>query len=244
MRYQQISFVFLLVALQSLCIEAFTSPTFGLGAVLFRPKNVVVVPNYGEDEELVNAAKFFTNAFWVGKVGGAKELSDRQIKSLGNSQIAEFRRRYGGSRINKQDRRAELVVCKNDVSGEIYGCAGIEVSNISTPNGKGTQFAGPLMSNLAVGKKFRRKGLAEDLVTAAEELALKEWGYDECYLYVEKRNSPALKLYKKLGYKVQWEDDTATTLVPTDAGNIVSKPTIIICMKKVLSKGLFGRFFG
>lgn len=235
----------MLLALNSHCIQAFSTPVLGLGAILFRPKNMVVLPNQGDDGELVEAAKFFTDAFWAGKAGGAKELSPKQIKSLGNSQIAEFRKRYGGKLLNKkQDRRAELVVCKNDASGDIYGCAGIEVSDISTPNGKSTRFAGPLMSNLAVGKKFRRKGIAEDLVKATEELALKEWGFDECYLYVEKRNAPALKLYKKLGYKVQWEDDTATTLIPTVKGTVVSKPTVIICMRKVLGKGIFGRFFG
>jgi RimJ/RimL family protein N-acetyltransferase len=216
----------------------------GLGAVFFRPNNPVVSPNEGDDKELVDAAKFFTDAFWTSKAGGAKELSSKQIQSLGNSQIAEFRKRYGGKMMKKQDRRAELVVCKNNGSGEIYGCAGIEVSNISTPNGKSTKYAGPLMSNLAVGKKFRRKGIAEDLVKATEDLAYKQWGYDECYLYVEKKNAPALKLYKKLGYRVQWEDDTATTIVPTQRGTVVSKPTVIICMKKVLGKGVFGRFFG
>lgn len=242
-----ISFL-LFVALQLECIQAFTTfstPIMGLGAILFRPKNLVVNPNLGEDNELVDAAKCFTDAFWAGKAGGAKELSPKQLKSLGNSQIAEFRKRYGSKLRNKaQDRRAELVVCKNDQSGDIYGCAGIEVSSISTPNGKRTKFAGPLMSNLAVGRKYRRKGIAEDLVKATEELALKEWGYDECYLFVEKKNAPALKLYKKLGYKVQWEDDTATTLVPTQKGSVVSKPTVILCMKKVLGKGVFGRFFG
>jgi len=146
--------------------------------------------------------------------------------------------------VGKQDRRCELVVCKNAESGDIYGCAGIEVSNISTPNGKRVQFAAPLMSNLAVGRAYRRKGIAEDLVKAAEDLALKEWGYKECYLYVEKRNAAALKLYRKLGYRAQWEDDTATTLVPTIKGNVVTKPTVIICMKKVLGAGFFGRFFG
>lgn len=142
-----------------------------------------------------------------------------------------------------QDRRAELIVCKNSMTEEIYGCAGIEVSEIKTPNGRSVQFKAPLMSNLAVGRKVRRKGIAEDLVQATEDLALKEWGYTECYLYVEKLNKPALKLYQKLGYKVQWEDDTATTLLPTSRGSVVSAPTVILCMKKVLGGGIFGNLF-
>lgn len=102
----------------------------------------------------------------------------------------------------------------------------------------------PLMSNLAISKKYRRKGLAEDLVKAAESVARREWGYDECYLYVEKRNGPAIKLYKKLGYATLWEDDTATTLLPTEDGRVVNGKTTIVCMKKRLGGGLLGSLFG
>jgi ribosomal protein S18 acetylase RimI-like enzyme len=229
-------------------VQPFTPPSMGLGAIFFRPKNIIVSPNKGDDTELVEAAKFFTGSFWAGKVGGAKELSPRQLKSLSNSQIAEFRKRYGGSfmttRNKPQDRRAELIVCKNSMTEDIYGCAGIEVSEIKTPNGRSAQFKAPLMSNLAVGRNVRRKGIAEDLVQATEDLALKEWGYTECYLFVEKMNKPALKLYQKLGYKIQWEDDTATTLLPTVKGTVVSAPTIILCMKKRLGGGIFGNLFG
>jgi len=98
------------------------------------------------------------------------------------------------------------------------------------------------MSNLAIGRRYRRKGLAEDLVASAEAIARKEWGYDECYLYVEKRNAPAVKLYKKLGYKVLWEDDTATTLLPTEDGKVKNGQTTIVCMKKKIGGGLFGFF--
>ena len=76
--------------------------------------------------------------------------------------------------------------------------------------------------------------LAEDLVQAAETLARKEWGYDEVYLYVEKRNKPAVKLYKKLGYRTVWEDDKAKTLIPTESGQLKTAPTVIVCMKKRL----------
>ena len=42
-----------------------------------------------------------------------------------------------------------------------------------------------------------------------------------------KRNIPAIKLYKKLGYKHIWEDDSATILLPTKNGAIANgKATI------------------
>jgi ribosomal protein S18 acetylase RimI-like enzyme len=226
--------------------EAFSTtpiapPILGIGSFLFRPRNLVVQQNQGDDTQLVDAANFFTLAFWAGKVGGTKELNPRQIKSLTASQTSEFRKRYG-LRVGP-DRRSELLVCYNgNKSNEIMGCAGIEVSKIQTPNGKSQPNLAPLMSNLAVGKQFRRKGVAEKLVIAAEELAKKQWGYDECFLYVEKRNTPALKLYKKLGYKQLWEDDTATTLTPKLDGSVVTAPTTIVCMKKDLGNGLAAWF--
>jgi hypothetical protein len=118
MKVVNISLLLILV-LETQCIQAFSPPAMGIGAILFRPKNLIVSPNEGDDKELVEAGKFFTNAFWSGKLGGAEELSEKQIKSLGNSQIAEFRRRYGGKMMKMQDRRAELVVCKNNKSSEI-----------------------------------------------------------------------------------------------------------------------------
>lgn len=216
----------------------------GLGALLLKPSNTIVNSD-GDDNTLVSAAKCFTDAFWNGKTGGVKQLSPRQSTTLTKQQITEFRRRYGSTTVGKNsDKRAELVVCQKKSSGEVMGCAGIEVTRITTPNGRSASpIAAPLMSNLAVGKKFRRRGLAEDLVKAAEALARKEWGCDECYLYVEKQNKAAVKLYRKLGYVSQWEDDTATTLVPTARGSVVSAPTIIVCMKKNLGGSLFGRFF-
>ncbi len=233
----------------------------GIGALLLKPLTPATIsPSEGDDDLIVDAARCFTDAFWNGKTGGGvKELSISQSKSLTKQQITEFRRRYGlkvkvgggrsGGRYSSSssvgaDRRAELVVCQKKRNGEIMGCAGIEVSKISTPNGKSTQFAAPLMSNLAVGKNYRRRGLAEDIVRATEDVAYKRWGYDECYLYVEKENSAAVRLYKKLGYVEQWEDCTATTLIPTERGNVVSRPTTIVCMKKRLGGGIFGNFLG
>ena len=102
-------------------------------------------------------------------------------------------------------------------------------------------FAGPLMSNLAVSRRYRRRGLAESLVKAAERIARKEWGYDECYLYVEKRNTAAVRLYQKLGYRTLWEDASATTLLPRKDGNgVANGQTTIVCMRKELRGGWFG----
>jgi len=167
-------------------------------------------------------------------------LSSRQSSALSKEQIAEFRRRYGkrigvgNNNYNSDvsDRRAELIICRDGKEGPIVGCAGIEVDRISTPNGRSVPIPGPLMSNLAIAKSYRRKGLAEDLVRAVENVARKEWGYEEFYLYVEKQNVPAVRLYRKLGYSILWEDDSAKSLIPSSRGGLESVPTTLLCMKK------------
>lgn len=220
-------------------------------------------------DALSEAGKFFVDAFWTGKVGGgASSLSTTQASTLERQQILEFKRRYksapaqqagGGSgsrlpgnyagrRSSSMDKRSELVLCVGGSSGggeEVAGCAGVEVSEIKKMDGYDGSLTAPLMSNLAVSRAYRRRGLAEDLVRAAESIARREWGYDECYLYVEKRNVPAIKLYSKLGYKKLWEDDDATTLLPTKDGRVINGKTTIVCMRKGLGGGgLFGGMFG
>ena len=190
---------------------------------------------------MVEAGKFFTDAFWTGKVGGGtKVLAPYQSKQLTNQQISEFRRRYG-ARLSP-DKQSELFLCRNG-NNALIGCLGIEVDTIQRSDGA-NRVRAPLMSNVAVGRKFRRRGVGEELVKKAEEVARKQWGYDECYLYVEKRNTPAVRLYKKLGYRTVWEDDDCKTLVPTESGRVVSQSTVILCLKKKLGGGLFPSFFG
>ena len=129
-------------------------------------------------------------------------------------------------------------------TGEVTGCAGIEVSGIPNKSLKSPiATTAPLMSNLAVGREFRRKGIAEKLVTEVERLVQYEWGHNDCYLYVEERNKAAVKLYQKLGYKKIWVDKEATTLLPSTNGRLQNSSTNIVCMRKRLNMGLLGRIW-
>mmetsp|Transcript_22579 Transcript_22579/g.27594 ORF Transcript_22579/g.27594 Transcript_22579/m.27594 type:complete len:291 (+) Transcript_22579:74-946(+) len=235
-----------------------TPPVFGLGSIFSKPSNAIQPCRNTDD--LKNAGAFFTDAFWTDKVGGgSKKLSTPQKLQLQRQQISEFQRRYGffndqAKLITCQSAATGKIVVKKDIErgivekgDEIMGCIGVEIDDVfgKRPDRAGKEkqieFA-PLMSNLAVGRTFRRKGLAEDLVTAVETMVRKEWGYNSCYLYVEKRNKGAVKLYKKMGYWPIWENKDATTLLPTDNGRILETTTTLVCMKKNLKLGLLSRF--
>jgi len=214
----------------------------GLGAILFRPSGMTTIP-MGGDASLSEASDFFADAFWTAKVGGgAKELSKTQRKSLVNRQMLDFQRRYS-TNMGNNGKRAKLMLCRNG-KGELMGCAGVEVDSVPTMSlTDGSKSIAPLMSNVAVGKKFRRRGVAEELVREVEAMVQKDWGFDECYLYVEKINVPAIRLYKKLGYREVWEDSKARTIVPTENGGVKNAPTVLVCMKKNLKSGPFGSLF-
>jgi len=214
---------------------------FGIGAVLLQPKGLVTKSAEGNVPALLEASEFFIDAFWVGKVGGgASRLSEKQRRTLSATQFYEFRSRYAGAGRGQ----SELIICELP-TGELTGCAGIEVSKIPDQNLKSlkTLATAPLMSNLAVGKQFRRKGIAEKLVTEVERMVRYEWGYEDCYLYVEERNKAAVRLYQKLGYKKLWIDKEATTLLPSANGKLQTSNTNIICMRKRLDIGFFGRLW-
>ena len=227
-------------------------PTYGIGSLLFPIRKSVVtgISDYANSADkrivLQEVSDFFVDAFWTGKVGGgAKTLTKAQRQQLEQSQNAEFTKRYGNAR-----RISEMLFIrsKSNSNNDIMACVGVEVDKIpmsGTIRNPITTESVPLMSNLAVSKQYRRRGLAEQLVRSVETLVRKEWGYNECYLYVEERNRPAIQLYTKLGYRKVWQDATATTLLPTTSGDLQSASTVIVCMKKKLfnTNNLFQQLF-
>lgn len=243
-----------LLALFSVCLLALVADVSSFG-LLNQPLNT----NNRQQDELRLVTDLFVDSFWQGKVGGgANELTESQSRTLQSQQYSEFRKRYsrtGGAL------QTQLMLCKDTrKNSAIIGCAGVQVDTVTgfaddyRPTAGGSLWASllgndipakptgrwktkmgyaPIMSNLVVSRQYRRKGIAEKLVEDVEELC-QEWGYDECFLYVEKRNAPAVKLYQKLGYKTLWQDLKAKTLVPTRKGELENCDTVIICMKKEL----------
>jgi len=91
-----------------------------------------------------------------------------------------------------------------------------------------------VLSNLAVGKKARRRGVARSLCDEVEFLA-EDWGFSEVHLLVESENTAARSLYeKKLGYELVSTSVAAPALrVDFETGSFlqVQQDTLVMAKK-------------
>jgi len=92
-----------------------------------------------------------------------------------------------------------------------------------------------VLSNLAVGKKARRRGVARALCDEVEALT-DDWGFGEVHLLVESENTAARTLYeKKLGYKLLSTNVAAPALrVDFETGAFVEVKHDTLVMAKQL----------
>ncbi|PZO42148.1 MAG: GNAT family N-acetyltransferase [Pseudanabaena frigida] len=58
----------------------------------------------------------------------------------------------------------------------------------------------PYIFNLAVHPQWRRRGVAKQLLIAAEK-TVKQWGFSHLYMHVLEDNQPARQLYDLIGYR-------------------------------------------
>eukprot|EP00250_Pteridium_aquilinum_P031216 c43252_g1_i1 orf=675-2162(-) len=70
----------------------------------------------------------------------------------------------------------------------------------------------PFLSNMAVLKKFRRRGIGRELLRAAEQLAV-QMGGTEMYLHCRMIDEAPLNMYKKSGYAVAETDSILSLLL-------------------------------
>ena len=68
------------------------------------------------------------------------------------------------------------------------------------------------LDDFSVSEKYRGKGMGTALIKKAEEYAVKN-GIGAIVLHVEKANSGAFKLYKKLGYSISEEQDDRLKMI-------------------------------
>ena len=116
-----------------------------------------------------------------------------------------------------------LAIKDNDVVGVIT----VECSDIII-NGKKENH--PVISNLIVSKKMRRKGIAKLLTTRAEKIA-KSFDYKEIYLFVNVENIPAIRLYKSRRYK-SIDDKKEATRIVFEKNRFNNVKCVNIMMKK------------
>ncbi len=84
------------------------------------------------------------------------------------------------------------------VAGNLVGTVELGLRYNDSWTGAGKSF--PYLSNLAVHPKYRRQGVASQLLRASEKIA-REWGFEDLYLHVLEKNYQARQLYFKLGYR-------------------------------------------
>ena len=116
-----------------------------------------------------------------------------------------------------------LAIKDSDVVGVIT----VECSDIDI-NGKKENH--PVISNLIVSKKMRRKGIAKSLTTRAEKIT-KSFGYKEIYLFVNVENIPAIRLYKSRRYK-SIDDKKEATRIVFEKNRFNNVKCVNIMMKK------------
>lgn len=116
-----------------------------------------------------------------------------------------------------------LAIKDNDVVGVIT----VECSDIDI-NGKKENH--PVISNLIVSKKMRRKGIAKSLTTRAEKIA-KSFDYKEIYLFVNVENISAIRLYKSRRYK-SIDDKKEATRIVFEKNRFNNVKCVNIMMKK------------
>jgi len=125
-------------------------------------------------------------------------------------------------------RRGLLLVARTTL-GVVIGCIGIEAMYLSevpvSPDAKKElcrEVHRPItyMSNLAVLKEFRGRGLGQRLIVEAERQAKTLMRSKEVVLLVNAQNCPARQLYEKLGYCSVFEDRWATRAVPGYGGAV------------------------
>lgn len=86
-----------------------------------------------------------------------------------------------------------------------YLAGTVEIALRSNPSWQHRNAQYPYISNLAVRKSCRRRGVAGQLLLGCERTAL-DWGFQDLYLHVLENNYQARQLYLKTGYRLHQVD--------------------------------------
>ena len=100
---------------------------------------------------------------------------------------------------NPHQQVCSIALCNQHGDSQVIGT--IEVGMRHANHHQPTQHRYVYISNLAVSRDFRRRGVAQELLTNCEQIA-KSWGFTEIHLHVMGDNDRGRNLYEKLGYEI------------------------------------------
>lgn len=165
--------------------------------IIFNPAQIEIRPV--EEDEIHCVADIITRSFhfdrgWMAwftplfKIGIAEDLRNR------------LRTRVPSALHSKpQQQICSIALCVDREQSCISGT--VEVGVRTAERYRQNHYRYVYLSNLAVSKDFRRRGVAQKLIERCEQQTL-EWGYTEIHLHVMGDNERGRNLYQKLGYEV------------------------------------------
>ena len=176
---------------------------------------------------------------------GGDPIPKGQRNELVRLEEKDMRETYG-----KKQYTSKLLLAEDVDDNTLVGCVGVNTQAIDMEAKKLTTISSwtneedevAVLANLVVRRSYRKKGIAKQLGKQVED-QVKEWGINRVALTVNKENTPALKLYKKLGYKVVFEDNEATCVLPGEY-NLFTSPCVNLCMVKNVGGSGGGAPFG
>ncbi len=102
------------------------------------------------------------------------------------------------------------------------------------PDLNGNYEAVAVLANLCVSQSARGKGIGGNLCEGVETVVRDQWSMHKIMLKVEADNTPARKLYGKLGFVEDWTNEGSTALRPTEGGSFDEITCDIVLMSKTL----------
>lgn len=151
------------------------------------------------EEEIQMVAEIITRSFhfdrgWMSwfaplfKLGIAEDLRHRLRSSQTSEDLARSPQQH-----------CAIALCTDRGRTQVAGTVEVGLRTNTYRQPKPHRYV--YISNLAVSKDYRRRGIAQQLLLDCERIA-KEWGYLQLYLHVMGDNQRGRNLYQKLGYEV------------------------------------------
>ena len=106
----------------------------------------------------------------------------------------------------------------------------VEVAQRQSWPWQGTSPTYAYISNLAVAQGCRRRGLAAQLLTACEALAI-TWQLDHLYLHVMEDNPGARQLYRRAGFELFQAEETLAVWIGLQPRRLLLQKTLLSAPK-------------